>query len=267
MRPRFVSRPILLILILLASAPVLAQRPHSAARVDEFDMGIENQMNAADDANQAMYAADRKGMIKDQGYRPKVKLAKRARLEFALGNMALSKSDFATAKQHFAAAVQVQPDFAIGHLNLGTAEMNLNELDAAKEEFQTASKLDPGLDMAFQNLGTLEIRRGNFSAAEEQLKTANRLSPKDLKTLTLLAYAQDLNHEFDSAVASAQRVHMAKDHRGYAFAHLIAGSALQASGKGPEAIVEYQLFLKEDPANPRADEARAAVKELNQNHF
>lgn len=260
MRPRFVSCPILIVLLASSAGSFAQQR--KGTRVDEFDTRIQNQMMDEDEANRAMADADRKAMTKDQGYQPKLKIAKKARVEMKRGDVALSHSDFASAREHFAAAVQAQPDLAIGHLDLGAAEMNLNQLEPAKQEFETAAKLAPGMDMAFQDIGALEIRRGNFGDAESALKTANRLAPTDLKTLTLLAYAQDLNHEYDSAVASAERVHLAKNHTGYSFAHLIAGSALQATGRSQEAIAEYEIFLKEDPMSPRAEEAKLALRKL-----
>lgn len=194
--------------------------------------------------------------------RPDPKLPKQARDQFEKGNKALQKNDFTSAKKHFGEAIAAAPDFSIAHLNLGVAEMNLQELDNARQEFEAAVKIDPQLALAYQDLGVLEIQKKNFVAAEAPLRKANRFRPKDLKTLTLLAYARALNHEYASAIATAQRVHLEQDHGGYAYAHMIAATALQSSGRIPEAIAEYQLFLKENPKDPRVDVAKKALQEL-----
>ena len=59
------------------------------------------------------------------------------------------------------------------------------------------------------------------------MQTANRLDPVDLKTLTLLAYCQALTHDLETAVLTARRVHSFKEHNGYAYAHMIAATALE----------------------------------------
>jgi tetratricopeptide (TPR) repeat protein len=247
---------------LLISALALAQQTHSVG-VDEFDTEIQHSMEASRATNDAIVASERLALPSPADTRPKIRISKKARGEYEKGTQALQQHNFPTAEGEFNAAIADQADYAAAHLNLGVTEMNLQNNDRAKREFEAAIKIDPQLDLAFQNLGVLEIRRGHIAAAETDLKSANRIAPKDLKTLTLLAYAQVLNHEYDKAITTAERVHVAKEHAQYAFAHMIAGSALQATGRTREAIAEYKLFVKENPNDPRAESARNAVRELS----
>ena len=112
-------------------------------------------------------------------------------------------------------------------------------------------------------LGLLEIQQHDYAAAETPLHDANRLDPKDLKTLTLLAYAEAPNKKYEDAILTARRVHDFNDHAPvYAYAHMIAATALESSGKPDEAIKEYQQFLSEAPKDARANIARQQLRQL-----
>lgn len=255
--------PLLAGALQLSVTSLRGQSPRNVP-IDEFDTAIQQQMESGRLANDALMAQQRQSMHSStEQYASKVKLSKKARADFRQGNEALQRRDFTAAKKRFAAVTAEQPDFAGGHLNLGVAEMNLSDLAAAKSEFEQAATLEPQLALAYQDVGVVEIESGDFVGAESALKSANRLAPKDLKTLTLLAYSQALNREYDNAVVTAHRVHLDPNHAGYAYAHIIAGAALQSAGRGDEAAAEYELFLKETPNDPRADVARKALLKLH----
>ncbi len=174
----------------------------------------------------------------------------------------MQRGEYGKAKEQYESAVAEYPGFALAHHNLAVAVLNLKDLQRARDEFHAAVKSDPQMTAAYQNLGVLEIQQQNFSAALEPLRTANRLNPTDLKTLTLLAYCQALSQQFEMAVLTARRVHDFKEHTGYAYAHMIAATALQSLGKRDEAIREYKQFLAEDPSDPRAAVAKQQIQGL-----
>lgn len=190
------------------------------------------------------------------------KVPKKARSDFEKGNAALAHNEYGKAKQLYESAITEYPEFALAHHNLAVVAMNLNDLQRAHDEFQAAVKSDPQMTAAYQNLGVLDIKQNDLTAALEPLQTANRLNPTDLKTLTLLAYCQARTQQLDSAVLTARRVHSFKEHRGYAYAHMIAATALESLGKRDEAIQEYKQFLAEDPSDPRAATAKEQIRSL-----
>ncbi|HLQ52102.1 MAG TPA: tetratricopeptide repeat protein [Terriglobales bacterium] len=189
-------------------------------------------------------------------------LPKQARSHFEKGNAAMQRGENGKAKEEYESAIAQYPDFALAHHNLAVAAMNLKEPQRARDEFQAAVKIDPQMAAAHQNLGVLEIQQQNLAAAQGPLETANRLNPLDLKTLTLLAYCQALTGQLEKAVLTARRVHDFKQHAGYAYAHMIAATALQSSGKLNEAIQEYRQFLAEDPDDPRVAAAKQQLQKL-----
>lgn len=190
------------------------------------------------------------------------KVPKKARSDFEKGNEALKHGEYGKAKEQYQSAITEYPEFALAHHNLAVAALNLKDAQLARDEFRAAIKADPQMTAAYQNLGVLEIQQQDLAAALDPLQTANRLNPTDLKTLTLLAYCQALTHDLDAAVLTAQRVHSFKDHRGYAYSHMIAATALQSLGRRDEAIREYKQFLSEDPSDPRAATAKQQLQSL-----
>src|SRR5262249_55342287 len=195
------------------------------------------------------------------------KVPKKARSDFEKGNAALKHGDYGKAKEQYESAIAEYSEFALAHHNLAVAALNLKDIQRARDEFKAAAKNDPQMVSAYQNLGVLEIQQQAPDAALEPLQTANRLNPSDLKTLTLLAYCQALTHQLDVAVLTARKVHSFNPHVGYAYVHMIAGTALQSLGKHDEAIKEYKQFLSEDPTDPRGAAARQQIHDLQaQNH-
>jgi tetratricopeptide (TPR) repeat protein len=190
------------------------------------------------------------------------KVPRKARADFERGNAAMQHSEYGKAQQLYASAIVEYPDFALAHHNLAVAAMNLDDWQRARDEFQAAVKSDPQMAAAYQNLGVLEIKQDNLTAALEPLQTANRLNPTDLKTLTLLAYCQARTQQLETAVLTARRVHSFKEHNGYAYAHMIAATALESLGRRDEAIQQYKQFLAEDPSDPRTAAAKEQIRSL-----
>ncbi len=193
---------------------------------------------------------------------PDAAVPKEARSRFEKGNKLLDKGEVQKAVEQFEAAIAAYPDYASAHNNLGVTALFLGDLDRAEKAFQLAAKLDPQLTSAHINLGLVKIQRQHFTEAETPLRTANRLDPQNLKTLTLLAYVEALNKEYDDAILAGRRVHAFPNHKPFAFAHMVTATALQSAGRTDEAIAEYKLFLQEDPANPRAPVAQQALQIL-----
>jgi tetratricopeptide (TPR) repeat protein len=190
------------------------------------------------------------------------KIPHKARAHFERGNEALQRGELQKAQEEFESAIAAHPAFALAHHNLAVVAMSLDQLPRAREELQAAIKNDPQLPAAHQNLGVLEIKERRFNAAVVPLQNANRLDPKDLKTLTLLAFCQAVTHQLGEAVLTARRVHDFKNHAGYAYSHMIAATALQSLGRKDDAIREYKQFISEDPKDPRTAAAKQQLQIL-----
>ena len=83
--------------------------------------------------------------------------------------------------------------------------------------------------------------------AETLLRKVMTLNPSIPDVLALLASSEYMNKEYDKALADARRTHSLPNHEQFADVHLLAGKILEMQNQAPAAIVEYQLFLKEEP--------------------
>ncbi|MGH9580913.1 MAG: tetratricopeptide repeat protein, partial [Terriglobales bacterium] len=114
---------------------------------------------------------------------------------------------------------------------------------------------------AYVNLAMLAFPAGKYTEAEELLEKAVASEPRDVEALALLAQAQLMTGKLDAAILNARRVHELP-HEKFALVHLIAAHCFQAKKDADQAMVEYQIFLREDPKSERAPRARAALETL-----
>ena len=103
------------------------------------------------------------------------------------------------AIEHLQKALAVYPSFVSAHNGLGLAYVDLDNAAQAQSEFEAAAKLDNKFAVSFLNLGRLQLSQKNFEAAEPNLQRAAALRPADASVLTVLAYAQNGNHEYREA--------------------------------------------------------------------
>jgi Tfp pilus assembly protein PilF len=142
--------------------------------------------------------------------------------------------------------------------------MKANDVAGGEECFRHALEANANNTYAARNLARLLIDKRNPKEAEELMKRAVNTDPTNAESLTILAYAELQNREFDDAIATAKRVHTGPTHSG-AIAHLIAGSALEAKQQNAAAISEYKLFLQESPGSPQAKVAQEGLARLGAN--
>ena len=261
---RYSSFALLIICSSLICGLAHAQNPQSSTNTDDLNSRFENLRSIQRFGRSMDSVTMRETLFTPVPSEVSAysKVPRKARSDFERGNTALQHGEYSKAKEKYESAIAEYPDFALAHHNLAVAALNLKDVQRARDEFHAAAKSDPQMTSAYQNLGVLEIQQQNITDALDPLQTANRLNPADLKTLTLLAYCQALTHQLESAVATARRVHDFKDHAGYAYAHMIAGTALQSLGRREEAIREYKQFLAEDPSDPRTAAAKQQIQSL-----
>ena len=87
------------------------------------------------------------------------------------------------------------------------------------------------------------------------------VEPQDPSSLSLLALAQLETGDYDGALQSALKVHKLS-HEGYAVVHYVAGRAFENKHELANATTEYQMYLRESPDGPQANQARAALARI-----
>lgn len=85
-------------------------------------------------------------------------------------------------------AVEIDPDYAMGHNNLGVAYLDLGEYDYAIGEFKRALRAVPELKVAYLNRGVAYLKNGDTARAEADFQKAAALDPLDPDPHANLSY-------------------------------------------------------------------------------
>jgi Ca-activated chloride channel homolog len=184
-----------------------------------------------------------------------------ARKEFAKGYQLLMQKDYTNAITHLQAAISIYPNFVAAHNALGSVYLAQGQNDLAQEQFAKAVALDDHLPTSFLNLGCAQLALKDYPSAEKSVQKASTLAPLDLQLATALAYVQFMNHDYPAVVATAGKVHSGK-HQGAAMVHYFAAAAWDGQNRLPEAQIELQTLLQEDPQSPAAEQARNILLQM-----
>jgi TonB family protein len=178
---------------------------------------------------------------------------------FRKGAEALKKNDLTEARQEFERAVKEYPKYSAAYDGLGIVLARMGDTEEALADLHKSVELDDHNIQACVNLARLAYRSGKAGDAESALNKGLLADPKSVEMLAMLSDIQLRTGQYREAVATEHKIHLLP-HAQYGSAHLIAGVALQAQQRWKDAGAEYELYLKEEPNGPRAEEARKRLK-------
>jgi Flp pilus assembly protein TadD len=186
---------------------------------------------------------------------------KEASQELARGGAEMQHNNWKKAAEHFNKAVSIYPEYASGYYNLSVAESLLGKSDAQRDALQKALKINENFVPALVSLAHLEVADHKREQARTLLDKAVIADPTNVEALALRVRVDFLQGQDQQAIADAQKVHDLP-HSGYATVHYTAAAAYQRLNQLPQMLAQLQLFLQEDPKNPRADYVRQTIAEL-----
>ena len=143
-------------------------------------------------------------------------------------------------------ALQLKPDYATAHNNLGNALTEQGKLDEAVACYRRAIELNPGYAEAHSNLGIALKELGKPAEAVACCRRALELKPDYLEACNNLGNALKDQGKLDEAVDCYRRALELKPD--YALAHVNLGVAYREQGKLDEAVAccRRALALKPD---------------------
>jgi tetratricopeptide (TPR) repeat protein len=138
------------------------------------------------------------------------------------------------AKAAFHNAIELNPDFARAHYNLGEAYLKELRYDHAIASFQTAAKLQPKNATIHCELAFALNKRDQLDEAINSLKRAIRLDPKHLSAHNNLGIYLSKRGDVAEAILEFQKViELDAEH---ALAHRDLGLSLHRQGRFREAV-------------------------------
>ena len=187
-----------------------------------------------------------------------------ARKSFEKGVDAFRQEDYKKAAYLFQRAATAYPQYDAAYDNLGVALINLGRADKARAAFEHAVQLNDKNADADRNYSRLLISDQQYEAAKGLLQKALMVDPQDPSSLTLLAVTQLKTGDYDGALQNAMKVHNVS-HEGYAVAHYVAGRAFESKHELQNATTEYEMYLRESPNGPEANQVRASLARVTAN--
>ena len=142
-------------------------------------------------------------------------------------------------------ALELKPDFAEAHNNLGLAFKDQGNLDQAVACYRRALELKPDFAEAHNNLGVVNTMQGKLEEAVVCCRRALELKPNSAEPHNNLGNALKERGKLDEAVACDRRALNLKPD--YADAHNNLGVAFKGQGKLDEAVACYHRALELRP--------------------
>lgn len=168
----------------------------------------------------------------------------------AAGNRSEDGGDPRTACEHYRKAVEIAPNYAKAHLNLGIGLAATGDSDGALHSYRAALAIDPGNAPANYNLATLLYDRGELQDAAILLRRALECKPGFPEAHVALSNVYDSQGEHAAAAASLEA---ALRHRpDYAGALYNYGLLLKKTGRPLEAETAFRRAIDIEPDNADA---------------
>ena len=109
------------------------------------------------------------------------------------------------AIEHYERALELSPEYPEAHNNLGSALTSLGRLDEAIVHFRKAVDLDPTRIGAQTNLGTTLAQKGQFAEAIPHFEMAIERDPDNAETRSSMGWALAMTGRLDEAVGQLER--------------------------------------------------------------
>jgi tetratricopeptide (TPR) repeat protein len=154
------------------------------------------------------------------------------------------------AMAHYKQTLDMEPDTARAHINLGNTLRAGGKLDEAVTHYLKALDIEPRNAGAHINLGNILRVGGRFDEAEAHYLKALEIEPDNAGTHINLGGILCVRGRLDEATAHFMRALAIEPQN--AGAHLNVGNVFQAQGKLAEATAHYEAALGIKPGNAGA---------------
>jgi tetratricopeptide (TPR) repeat protein len=167
-----------------------------------------------------------------------------------LGVLLTRKGSFDQAMTHFRRATELKPDYAQAHYNLGGIFSRQGRWDEAIAEWQRTIQSNPEFVDAHNLLGMALARKGRLDEAIAQWRKAEEVDPGDAEVCNNLGSALVRLGRLDEAIAQLRTALEVRPD--YVQAHYALGVALVQTGRFDEAIAHWRRALELKPDYPEA---------------
>ena len=166
---------------------------------------------------------------------------------------------FGEAEDNLKRALELQPDLAEAHNNLGLLQMARQDFGPALDSFEKVIALAPGFAPGHANIGNIHLHNKRYDQAIECFNKAVELAPNLAEAYLALGNTWKLTGDRDTARQHYQRAITAKPD--YALAHYSLGVLEEESGDFNRALECYTETRRLLPNNIDAQAGIAGIQE------
>jgi len=166
----------------------------------------------------------------------------------ALASALDQQGDLTGAREHIEKSLQIKPDYAGAHYNLGLLMLRQREFANAQEQFNLAlqtSQLDP---MIWNGLGLAQASLGQIDEAISNYRQALKLNPNFADAFIDLAAALSAQGKYAEAIEMSETALRLRP--GVAETHALLGAALLHLDRADESIFHNRKALELNPDLP-----------------
>jgi tetratricopeptide (TPR) repeat protein len=157
------------------------------------------------------------------------------------------------ALKSFQEAVKLYPAYAEAYYEMGRVQADLNQADAARASFDAAVKADPKYAPPYMTIAQMEEKSRNWKAVSDITAQLLAIDPSGYPAAYLYNSVANLNlKNTDAAEKSAREGLKADTQHASPKLWQVLGVILANRGAFPEAIEQFQAYLKFAPNGPDA---------------
>jgi len=172
-----------------------------------------------------------------------------------LGQLYADMKDYQSAAEKFKTVLELAPDNRFSRIYLGRSYTEMEDFTNAERTFRSILINNPNDVAAHMNLGIMYTKAKRFDNAISELRTVLTLNSKDAESRACFMLGTLL---FDQKGATQEAISVYK--RGLSLdpgnfnGHIYLGNLYQKTGNLGNAIIEFELALKLNPAAPNLKE-------------
>jgi tetratricopeptide (TPR) repeat protein len=167
-----------------------------------------------------------------------------------IGAALRAKGQLNDAISCFRQALKFKPSYAEALNNLGIAQQQNRALDGAIESFEAVLRIAPNSAEIYFNLGSAQKEKGKLVQAIKSFENGLLLNPNHAEALNHLGNIQQTLGQLENAFANYKKAILLKPD--LAEAYLSLGSVYVAQGNMDDAVINYSTALKLKPNDAQA---------------
>lgn len=174
------------------------------------------------------------------------------------GKAYFENDEFAKAIEEFQKCINIVPDSAPDHINLGITLIRAKRYEEAIKEFEEARRIDPSYLHIYYGLGIIHKRQGHFSLAAEQLEKVKERDDKSVSARYNLGYVYQNLGEHEKALEEFREV--VKMNPEHSTAHYHLSMYARNNGNKEEFERELQIFRRLQKSIPQSQRTPEALE-------